>query len=711
MNQSVIDASQEARREEAILYSKLRDGLMANTTSAQRRASVLGTRTCTALTTTSLREGRREETTDSFYYYKGKMHRFLSVPELNHRQEWRQDGRKFLDHSDLRGTNQPKMSTSQNGVEQVVDKASRDEDGALLLADIERVADEISILEKNMDNITSRSRTAAGLFWPMLSLNIHQLSEQLSSVHSALNRLGRDKVVAGILRQQLRDTETKLESLTLVGQKVGDIDTVDSSRQVLLHSKCGEGSRQGGSTEILQNDAVEEWLKRAEQGSTSSHDLHGAVEDHIRKENERSKLLEEELTVMKERYEKKASVKVPPAPTPAQPDELTAVRALLAETENRLRNERDQNKSLRESVASLRQVQEERDAQNKELEEEVDFLQKMLEEADERFDAEITDNTFAYPLHTAITGRRHMSLETLNDGKERMNHSPARRCLSFEDTHAEAVINTHRIPQGRVETRHKGGLSVSQPNLFTSHSKMAEYAPADPRQVGRSGGKVPAYSRLPQTCSLSYTQLRKTCNENGAGASKKTREIHDLRAKLAKEAESKKKLQVSFAMLRSRMKELLAKVNVEEDRHRLEKRSLLQEISELRNQTGAGKTSADESILSSPENSPSGDFSPFFVMSPEISQSSDEVSLGSSGLFTWGGDREDDGAGEGLVCDLTSRLRAREDELRAETMKAKARGREIVRLRKEVVRLNSALLEQEKMHSSPLYRTRSETNV
>ncbi|XP_019644244.1 PREDICTED: uncharacterized protein LOC109485238 [Branchiostoma belcheri] len=646
------------------------------------------------------------------------MHRFLSVPELNHRQEWRQDGRKFLDHSDLRGTNQPKMSTSQNGVEQVLDKTSRDEDGALLLADIERVADEISILEKNMDNITSRSRTAAGLFWPMLSLNIHQLSEQLSSVHSALNRLGRDKAVAGILRQQLRDTETKLESLTLGAQKVGDIDTVDS-RQVLLHSKCGEGSRPAGSTEILQNDAVEEWLKRAEQGSTSSHDLHGAVEDHLRKENERSKLLEEELTVMKERYEKNPSVKVPPATTPAQPDELSAVRALLAETENRLRNERDQNKSLRESVASLRQVQEERDAQNKELEEEVDFLQKMLEEADERFDAEITDNTFAYPLHTqAPTGRRHMSLETLNDGRERMNHSPARRCLSFEDTHSEAVINTHRMPQGRVETRHKGGLSVSQPNLFTSHSKMAEYAPIGhasyttpgrPAAGGQEWRQSPRVQQITADLQSKLHAAEEDLQRERGRCVDKTREIHDLRAKLTKEAESKKKLQVSFAMLRSRMKELLDKVHVEEDRHRLEKRSLLQEISELRNQTGAGKTSADESILSSPENSPSCDF-PFFVMSPEISQSSDDVSV-ESGLFPWGGDREDDGAGDGLVGDLTSRLRAREDELRAEAMKAKARGREIVRLRKEVVRLNSALLEREKMHSSPLYRTRSETNV
>ncbi|CAH1258494.1 Hypp2016 [Branchiostoma lanceolatum] len=368
----------------------------------------------------------------------GKMHRFFSVPELSHHQERGTDGRKFSDRGNL-GTDRSKMSTSQKCVQQVVDNTSRDEDGALLLADIERVAGEISILERSIDSIAIRSRPAAGLFWPMLSLNIHQLSEQLSSAHSALNRLGRDKVVVRTLRQQLRDTEMKLESLAKDEQKVGD--TVGSSRQVLLQSKCGGSPEEEGPTEMLQKDAVEEWLRRAEQGSTSSHHLQGAVEDHLRKERERSKIMHEELTAIKDKYEKNVSLKVT-ATTPVHLGELATMRALLKETENRQKHESDQNRSLQEDIASLRQVQEEKDVQKKELEEEVAFLQKMLQEADERFDAELTESTFTNGLHTAnnTTGRRHMSLETLNEGKEGMTHSSARRSLSFEDAE---TVKTH----------------------------------------------------------------------------------------------------------------------------------------------------------------------------------------------------------------------------------------------------------------------------
>ncbi|XP_078587294.1 uncharacterized protein LOC144868669 [Branchiostoma floridae x Branchiostoma japonicum] len=642
------------------------------------------------------------------------MHRFLSVPELTHRLERGQDGRKFSDHAYL-GTDQSKMSTSQEC--EVVDKTSHDDNGTLLLADIERVADEISIVERSIDNITSRSRQAAGLFWPMLSLNIHQLSEQLSSVHSALNRLGRDKAIARTLRQQLKDTEVKLEGLAKNGQEIGE--TVDSLRQVSVHSRC-ENPEQEGTVEMLQKDAVEEWLKRAGQGSTSSHHLQGAVENHLRKENERSKILQEEITAIKENYGKNVSLKVA---TPTVSGELATTRATLTETENRLQYERDQNKSLQEDIASLRKVQKEKDVQNKELEEEVAFLQKMLQEAEERFDAEITENTFSNDLHTAtnIPGRRHMytSLETLTEGQGRMDHSPARRSLSFEDSQTETVKNTYKMPKGKVGSNDKGGLSVSQPNLFTSYGKMAVYAkmgqprystPGRADAVGQEWRQSPRVQQITADLQSKLHAAEEDLQRERGRYIDQTREINDLRIKLAKEAESKKKIQVSFAMLRSRMKEMHDRVSVEEDRHKLEKRALLQEISKLRKQTGTDEAYfIEESVLSSRENTRSDDnFSQHFVMSHEVSRSSDELSLEAG---SWGGDQADDAVGEDLVADLTSRLQARDDELRTEAMKARARGREIVRLRNQVVRL-TALQEQERTHSSSnLYRTRSETIV
>eukprot|EP00058_Branchiostoma_floridae_P023515 XP_002609005.1 hypothetical protein BRAFLDRAFT_84821 [Branchiostoma floridae] len=525
------------------------------------------------------------------------MHRFLSVPELTHRLERGQDGRKFSDHAYL-GTDQSKMSTSQEC--EVVDKTSHDDNGTLLLADIERVADEISIVERSIDNITSRSRQAAGLFWPMLSLNIHQLSEQLSSVHSALNRLGRDKAIARTLRQQLKDTEVKLEGLAKNGQEIGE--TVDSLRQVSVHSRC-ENPEQEGTVEMLQKDA------------------------------------------------------------------------------------------------------------------------KMLQEAEERFDAEITENTFSNDLHTAtnIPGRRHMytSLETLTEGQGRMDHSPARRSLSFEDSQTETVKNTYKMPKGKVGSNDKGGLSVSQPNLFTSYGKMAVYAkmgqsrystPGRADAVGQEWRQSPRVQQITADLQSKLHAAEEDLQRERGRYIDQTREINDLRIKLAKEAESKKKIQVSFAMLRSRMKEMHDRVSVEEDRHKLEKRALLQEISKLRKQTGTDEAYfIEESVLSSRENTRSDDnFSQHFVMSHEVSRSSDELSLEAG---SWGGDQADDAVGEDLVADLTSRLQARDDELRTEAMKARARGREIVRLRNQVVRL-TALQEQERTHSSSnLYRTRSETIV